>query len=151
MKGGDIEVRKRYTKRELIEIYYAKKEGRMPEIGTEVREGADDVKLNIPYEIVNVEDVQTDVAMYKGIRVELLSVKAQTGTVMLWKRPVTGTGSKLGVFITKLGSNTDRWLHKWVIFREWEAKKRLIELVPAPAERVTKAKTSKGIAKAVKK
>ncbi len=41
-----------------------------PEIGTEVREGADDVKLNIPYEVVNVEDVSTDVAQYKGVRVE---------------------------------------------------------------------------------
>lgn len=123
----------------------------MPEIGTEVREGADDVKLNVPYEITNVEDVQTDVAMYKGIRVELLTARAQTGTIMLWKRPVTGTGSKLGVFITKLGSNTDRWLHKWVIFREWEAKKRLIELVAAPVEKATKATTGKGVVKVVKK
>lgn len=122
----------------------------MPEIGTEVREGADDVKLNIPYEITNVETVTTDVAMYQGIRVELLTVKAQTGTIMLWKRPVTGTGSKLGVFITKLGSNTDKWLHKWIIFREWEAKKRLIELVAAPAEKATKAKTGKGVVKVIK-
>ena len=123
----------------------------MPEIGTEVREGADDVKLNIPYEIVNVEDVSTDVAQYQGIRVELLTAKAQTGTILLWKRPVTGTGSKLGVFITKLGSNTDKWLHKWLIFHEWEAKKRLIELIPAPVEKATKATTAKGVAKAVKK
>lgn len=122
-----------------------------PEIGTVVREGADDVKLNIPYEIVNVESVQTDVAMYQGIRVELLSVKAQTGSAMLWKRPVTGKSSKLGVFITALGSNTDRWLHKWVIFHEWEVKKRVIEVVAAPADRVTKATTGKGIVKAVKK
>ena len=123
----------------------------MPEIGTQVREGADDVKLNIPYEIVNVEDVSTDVAQYQGIRVELLTAKAMTGTVMLWKRPVTGTGSKLGVFIVKLGSNTDRWLHKWVIFYEWEAKKRLIEITTAPVERVTKATTGKEVAEAIKK
>ena len=122
-----------------------------PEIGTEVREGADDVKLNIPYEIVNVENVTTDVAQYAGIRVEFLTAKAQTGTIMLWKRPITGTGSKLGVFITKLGSNTDKWLHKWIIFREWEAKKRLIEITTAPVEKVSKAKTAKGVAKAVKK
>lgn len=121
-----------------------------PEIGTEVREGADDVKLNIPYEITNVENVTTDVAQYSGIRVEFLTAKGQTGSIMLWKRPVTGTGSKLGVFITKLGSNTDRWLHKWLIFREWEAKKRLIELIAVPVERVTKAKTGKGVAKVVK-
>ncbi|GAH91280.1 unnamed protein product, partial [marine sediment metagenome] len=57
----------------------------MPEIGTEVREGADDVKLNVPYEIVNVETLTTDVAQYAGIRVEFLTIKAQTGTVMLWR------------------------------------------------------------------
>ena len=122
-----------------------------PEIGTEVREGADDVKLNIPYEIINIESVTTDVSQYSGIRVEFLSVKGQTGTIMLWKRPVTGTGSKLGVFITKLGSNTDKWLRKWLIFREWEQKKRLIELIAAPVEKTTKATTAKGIAKAIKK
>jgi len=121
-----------------------------PEIGTEVREGADDVKLNVPYEIINVETVSTDVAQYKGIRVELLTVKGQTGTVMLWQRPVTGTGSKLGVFITQLGSNTDKWLHKWLIFRSWEQKARVIEVVPAPAEKATKAKIGKGVAKAIK-
>ena len=122
-----------------------------PEIGTEVREGADDVKLNIPYEIINVENVTTDVSQYSGIRVEMLTTKGQTGSIMLWKRPVTGTGSKLGVFIIKLGSNTDKWLHKWLIFREWEAKKRLIELVAAPVEKATKATTGKEVAKAVKK
>lgn len=122
----------------------------MPEIGTEVREGADNVKLNIPYEITNVEGVTTDVSGYSGIRVEMLTTAAKDGSVMLWKRPITGTGSKLGVFITKLGSNTDRWLHKWLIFREWEVKKRLIELIPAPVERATKATTGKGVAKAVK-
>jgi len=121
-----------------------------PEIGTEVREGADDVKLNIPYEIINVENVTTDVSQYSGIRVEFLDTKGKTGTIMLWKRPVTGTGSKLGVFILKLGSNTDKWLHKWVIFKEWEQKKRLIEIVAAPADRVTKATTAKGVAKAIK-
>jgi len=151
VKGGDTLRKVRFTKGQLIKYYY---EGRLPmspEIGTEVREGADDVKLNNPYEIVNVEDVTTDVGMYSGIRVEFLDMKGKTGTVMLWKRPVTGTGSKLGVFITKLGSNTDRWLHKWVVFREWEAKKRLIELVAAPTEKATKATTAKGIAKAARK
>jgi len=123
----------------------------MPEIGTEVREGADDVELNIPYEIVNIEEVTTDVAMYQGVRVEMLTQKAKTGTIMLWKRPVTGKGSKLGVFIDKLGSNTDKWLHKWVIFREWEAKKRLIEITTAPAEKATKATTAKGVTQAIKK
>lgn len=142
--------KKRYTKGELVKLYYERRSLMSPEIGTELREGADDVKLNVLYEITNVESVTTDVAMYQGIRVEMLTAKAQTGTVMLWRRPVTGKGSKLGVFIDKLGSNTDKWLHKWVIFREWEAKKRLIEIATAPVEKITKATTAKGVAKAAR-
>ena len=123
----------------------------MPEIGTEVREGADDVELNIPYEITNVEDVTTDARQFSGIRVEMLTAKAKTGAVMLWKRPITGKGSKLGVFITLLGSNTDKWLHKWLVFRQWEERQRLIEPTTVPDEKATKATTAKGVAKAVKK
>ena len=123
-----------------------------PEIGTEVREGADNVRENVAYEITLVEtDVVTDVKSYDGVRVELLSIKGHVGNVMLWKRPVTGKASKLGVFITVLGSNTDKWLHKWVIFRGWEKGNRNIELVPAPVEAVSKATTGKGVAQAVKK
>ena len=123
----------------------------MPEIGTEVREGADDVKLNVPYEIVNVEILTTDVAQFPGIRVNMLTTAAKDGNVMLWRRAVTGKGSKLGVFIDKLTSNTDRWLHKWIIFRGWDRGNRVIELTSAPAAKVTKATTAKGVAKAAKK
>lgn len=123
-----------------------------PEIGTEVREGADDVKLNIPYEIVDVEtDVETDVQRLSGVRVELLSVKGDVGNIMLWKRPVTGPKSKLGAFITLLGSNTDKWLHKWIIVRSIGARNNVLELTSAPEGTATKAKTGKGVAQAVKK
>lgn len=121
-----------------------------PELGTEVREGADNVQLNIPYEIINVEEVETDVRHYQGVRVELLSPKGHVGSIALWKRPVTGKGSKLGVFITLLGSNTDKWLHKWIIFRGWEQNNRVIELTAAPEGKATKATTVKGVAKAIK-
>lgn len=122
-----------------------------PEIGTQVREGADNVELNIPYEITNVEDVQTEVRSYAGIRVELLSPKGHMGSIMLWKRPVVGHASKLGCMIDLLGSNTDRWLHKWLIFRGWEQNNRVVQLTAAPVEKATKATTAKDIAKAVKK
>lgn len=143
---------RRMTKRLLVERF-KKGGGRMsPEIGTEVREGADDVKLNIPYEIVNVEtNVTTDVAQYSGVRVEMVSPKGHIGNIMLWKRPVTGTGSKLGVFIILLGTNTDKWLHKWIIFTGWDKGNRKVEIIPKPTEASTKATTGKGVQAAVKK
>ncbi|MBA7567280.1 hypothetical protein ES708_08989 [subsurface metagenome] len=100
----------------------------MPEVGTEVREGADDVEIGKAYEITNVEEVTTDVSAFTGIRVSLLTKKSLEGVVMLWKRPITGKGSKLGSFITLLGSNTDNWLHKWVKFVDWKQGARLIEI-----------------------
>lgn len=122
-----------------------------PEIATEIREGADNVELNVPYEIVNVEETVTDVSFYHGIRVELLSAKAKEGSIMLWKRPITGKGSKLGVFIILLGFNTDKWLHQWLIFKSWERNTWLVELTVAPVLEATKAKTAEGIAKTIKK
>lgn len=101
----------------------------MPKLGTEVREGADDVAIGVSYEIVNVEEVTTEISFYKGIRVELMSKKADEGSVMLWQRPVTTAKSKLGAFITLLGDDTDKWLHKWIKFAEWRQGARIIELV----------------------
>jgi len=138
---------KRKTKGQLVREYYERRGKVSPEIGTEVREGADDVKLNIPYEIVNVEDIKTEVRTFTGIRVELLSVAAKVGSVVLWKRPITGKGSKLGVFITLLGSNTDKWLHKWIVFKGWEQNSRLVELVAPPVEKSAKVRMSKAMTK----
>lgn len=115
----------------------------MPELGTEVVEGGDDVELNVPYEIVNVEDVTTEVSFYKGVRVEMVSAKAEMGTVMLWKRGKVSSDSKLGAFIVLLGSNTDNWLHKWVNFRSWEKNQRHVELTSKPVESAEKAKVKK--------
>lgn len=136
--------RKKYkTKSQLVEQINRKEERMSPKIDTEVREGADDVIEGIPYEIVNVEDIVTDVQNLSGIRVEMLNQKAEEGNVVLWKRRITGSGSKLGVFITVLGSNTDTWIHKWVKFNVWKERQREIEVVPAPAPSKPKARTKK--------
>lgn len=103
-----------------------------PVIDTDVREGADDVTEGIPYEIINIEDIVTDVQGLAGIRVSLLSAKAEEGNVVLWKRKITGHGSKLGVFIDALGKNTDAWLHEWVVFSPWQPRNRGLEVVSAP-------------------
>lgn len=111
-----------------------------PKLDTEVREGADDVTEGIAYEITDIEEIETEVQNLQGIRVSLLTQKAQEGNVMLWKRRVTGTGSKLGVFITELGHNTDGWLHKWVIFETWQLRNRKLVVVPAPKGKPIRAK-----------
>lgn len=115
----------------------------MGELGTELREGVDDVRLNIPYEITDVEEMTTDVQQYQGVRVVLVSPKGHIGSVALWKRPVTTPRSKLGIFVKLLTSNTDKWLHKWVIFRAWERGNRNMELTTAPEGKGTKVKTTK--------
>jgi len=115
----------------------------MPKINTVVREGADDVVEGVAYEIVNVEELTTDVQQLAGIRVQLLSAKAQEGNVVLWKRPITGTTSKLGVFMVALGDETDKWLHKWVLFKVWLPRNRVIEVVPEPEPSKPKSRKAK--------
>lgn len=134
--------KRRITKGRLVEIFKEGGDRMSPTIDTEVRKGADDVAEGVPYEIVNVEDIVTDVRQYSGIRVQLLSKKAEEGTVVLWKRKVTGETSKLGVFILNLGNNTDKWLHKWIIFKTWEDRNRVLEVVPTPAPKAPKAEKS---------
>jgi len=112
----------------------------MPETGIKVREGADDVKLNVPYMINDVEEVKTEISAYDGFRVELLDIKGNVGSVMLWKRPVTTPKSKLGAFISLLGTNTDKWMRKWIIFRGWSQGNRNIELTSAPSAEAGKSK-----------
>ena len=114
-----------------------------PELGTKLQEGADDVKLNVSYMINGVEEVLTEKSNYDGHRIELLDAKGGLGTVMLWSRPVTSPKSKLGAFITLLGSNTDEWLRKWIVFRGWEENNRNVECCEAPVEKAAKPKATK--------
>lgn len=100
----------------------------MPKLGTEVRESTDIVKLHVPYEITFVDVKSTEVRGFSGIFVDLLSKDAVEGHVAIWHRPVTSPTSKEGAFITALGDDTDKWLHKWIIFKEWQEKKRVIEV-----------------------
>lgn len=132
--------KRRKTKAQLVAKFKKGEQSMSPVIDTEVREGADDVTEGVVYEIVNIENVDTEVQHLSGIRVSLKDVKGGDGNVMLWKRKVTGTGSKLGVFITQLGNNTDKWLHKFVKFNVWQDRRRELEVVPAPTPKAAKPK-----------
>ena len=141
LKGGVMPIRlKRRTKGRLIENFRKGGKSMSPVVDTEVREGADDVTVGIPYEIVNVENIDTDVQHLSGIRVSLQDQKGGEGNVMLWKRKVTGTCSKLGAYITSLGNNTDKWLHKWVIHEPWQVRNNVLTVVAAPVPKVPKEK-----------
>jgi len=132
------------TKRELVDLFYYERKGIMPETGVRLQEGADDVKLGVPYMINDVEEVVTEVGAYSGFRIELLDARGNLGSVMLWKRPVTSPKSKLGAFVSLLGSNTDKWLRKWIIFRGWTQGNRNIERAEPPVEKAAKPKTKPG-------
>jgi len=114
-----------------------------PELGTKLQEGADDIKLNVPYMINDVEEVVTEVSSYDGHRVELLSAKGDIGSVMLWSRAITSPKSKLGSFVELLGSNTDKWLKKWIIFHGWQQNARLIALCEPPVEKAAEPEATK--------
>jgi hypothetical protein len=103
-----------------------------PELNTEAVDSGDVVDLNIPYVISNVEEVTTEVASYKGIRVEMLTAEAKVGTIMLWQRAKVGKESKLGSFIVLLGTNTDNWTNKWIVFKHWAKGARELALYPLP-------------------
>lgn len=138
IKGGDRYKRKRVTKGQLVAKSKRKEVDGMPEIDTEVRDGADDVQIGVSYEITNVEDITTDVQQFSGLRVVMVSPEGDEATVVLWKRKVTGKGSKLGVFIEALGNNTDSWLHKWIVFRNWLPRDRKIEVLESRKAKAAK-------------
>jgi hypothetical protein len=138
IKGGDRHRKKRITKGQLVAKSKRKEGNGMPKIETEVRDGADDVQIGVSYEITNVEDIVTDVQQFSGLRVVLVSPEGDEGTVVLWKRKVTGKGSKLGVFIEALGNNTDSWLHKWIVFRNWLPRDRKIEVLESHKAKAAK-------------
>lgn len=100
----------------------------MPKVGTKVQEGADDVRIGMPYTILTAEVVQTEKAAYNGIRVGLVDKNKDDGSVMLWHRAVTSPRSKLGAFITLLGDDTDKWLGQKIVFKDWQEGARVIEL-----------------------
>lgn len=142
LRGVMPNKRKRVTKGRLVRQFYQKGEVMSPKIDTQVKESGDNVIEGETYEVINVEELVTEARQYNGYRVTLLTAKAQEGTIMLWVRPITGTGSKLGVFITTLGNNTDNWLHKWLKFISWSERKRVIEVVEAPKPEESKGKAA---------
>lgn len=134
-KGGEPIGKRQKTKKQLVEEFYRKESKMSPELGTELGEG-DTIELNVPYEIVNVEDnVTTEVRMLQGVRVEFVSVTGEVARIMCWKRATVGKGSKLGSMMVLLGTNTDDWLYRWVIFRDWVQGKRIVELANPPKEK----------------
>jgi hypothetical protein len=150
-KGGDYRSGKRLTKAECIKIWERRLKVVSPELKTEAVESGDVVTLGVPYVISNVEEVTTEVASFQGIRVEMLTEKAEVGSIMLWQRAKVGKGSKLGSFIVLLGSNTDNWLNKWIVFKHWTKGAREIALYPMPEQSVVGEVAKLGVKASKKK
>jgi len=141
IKKGVIKcARRRKTKTQLVEEFQQTGGKMSPKLNTQVREGADDIVEGIAYQITSVEEITTDVQSLTGVRVTVTSQKGEEGNTVLWKRPVTGTTSKLGVFITMLGDDTDKWLNKWIKFVTWQPRNRVLEIIPAPTPKASKSR-----------
>jgi hypothetical protein len=143
-KGGGYRKVKRHrvTKGQLGKIWRKGGNQVSPEIGTEVVESGDTVELNVIYSILNVEEVTTEVSFYQGIRVEMIGTAGQLGSIMLWRRSKVGKGSKLGSFIELLGSNTDTWKGKFIVFEKWEKNNR--KILPAQLPKLAQAAVEAG-------
>lgn len=50
-------------------------------------------------------------------------------TESLWLADTASSNSKLGSFLVALGNNTDNWVGKTVLFREWSNRDREIEVI----------------------
>jgi hypothetical protein len=101
----------------------------MPEIPTKIAEQLPEPKENETYTITEVETFTSQVRAYKGLRVTMVTANNETAVSALWLREVAGKKSKLGSFLTALGTNTDNWVNKRIRFVAWRDKNREIQLV----------------------
>ncbi len=84
------------------------------------------------YTIEKAEIIQTSVRGYKGVRVTLKDEKGNHYATMLWLRDRVGTSSKLGAFITALGTKVSQWKGKQIEILEWTERRRAVKLVGQP-------------------
>ena len=91
-------------------------------------------KVNEVYEIVSVDEITTRNNL-TGVRVEMKaknSLDKRDYAVTLWPSDQVSNTSKWGAFISVLGNDTDKWLHKWIRIGNMQARLCEIFLEKAP-------------------
>jgi len=102
----------------------------MPKIeGELVLPGDEAIEEGKTYKILEVQEFTSQLQGFAGYRVILDAGKNDKLSIPLWKRSQIGRKSKLGAFVSVLGSNTDDWIDKTVRFITWQPRRRQIELV----------------------
>lgn len=104
----------------------------MPHLDVQTTDEIPSPKEGMTYEITKVEEFQSQVRSFAGIRVIMKDDKGEEVITALWKRTPIGPKSELGAFITKLGKDTETWIGKRITFISWKPSNRVIELaIPA--------------------
>ena len=97
--------------------------------------------LNIPLQVVKVEETTTQTQGYRGLRIELQDEKGEKYASMLWYQESYSIQTKFGslcysfhgeLFLKNGEFDTDEWLGKWIRFISWKKGNRLVERISAP-------------------
>lgn len=83
-------------------------------------------KIGIPYKIEKTEELKTAFGPTLKISLQNMIDVKDRGSILAAIRDEVGEKSKLGSFITLLGSETDDWLNRVIVFKVWEDKNRVI-------------------------
>ena len=87
------------------------------------------VKVGETYKIVKVETFQSAVRGFSGLRIDFENKHGELAVEALWLRPVVGSSSLLGAFVSKLGKDETKWIGKKIRVVAWSEGKRQIEVV----------------------
>lgn len=90
--------------------------------------GDEAIMVDEKYKIKEVEGFTSDVQSFRGYRVILQGPRGTLFGLALWARDVASKTSKLGSFISVLGTETDDWIGKNIVFKVWQERNRQIEL-----------------------
>lgn len=100
--------------------------------------GEEILKLNLPYAVMSVEPFKSEVNGYFGFRVVLDGGKDNVLSLALWYGETVGRKSKMGSFMVALGQDVLTWPLKIIKVISWNAKNRIVELVPTITESTEK-------------
>jgi hypothetical protein len=78
--------------------------------------------------ITGAEKVTTRVRGLRGVRVTIKGDDGKEYAEMLWLREQFGKGSKLGAFVSALGTNLKDWVGKRIKIVSWKPRDRRIEV-----------------------